>query len=77
MNNVFVCQWECTSEYLGDPSMPVGFDPSRINPHIIKNSLADRRPVLSGENAVCIGYSSDNLAAKGHVKGKRLTGELK
>lgn len=56
---------------------PFGFDPSRINPHIIKNLLADRCLVLSGENAVCIGYSSDSLAAKGHVKGKRLTGELK
>lgn len=29
--------------------MPVGFDPSRINPRIIKKSLGDRRLVFSGE----------------------------
>lgn len=54
VNDEFLCQWDCTTGYFGDPSMPVGFDPSRINPHIIKNSLADRRLVLSGENAACI-----------------------
>lgn len=48
-SDVYFFQWEHTAEYLGDLSVPVGFDPSRINPRIIKNSLADRRLVLSGE----------------------------
>lgn len=49
-----------------DTSMPVGFGPCRINPHIIKNSLADRRLVLS-----VFGYTGDNLAAQGHLKGEK------
>lgn len=51
---MYLCQRECTTKYSGDSSMPVSFDPSRINPHVIKNSLADRRLVLSGGKAICI-----------------------
>lgn len=46
--------WKYTTEYLGTPSAVVSFDPSRINPHIIKNLLADGCPVLSGGNGGCI-----------------------
>ena len=45
VNGVFI--FAVGTEYLGDPSMPVSFGPSRINPHIIKNSLVHRRLVLS------------------------------
>lgn len=65
---LLVLNW---TEYFGDLSMPVSFDPSRINPHIIKNSLAGRRLVFSGENAE-FGYLGDKLAAKGHLKVKSL-----
>ncbi len=74
-----MCLWVCgpPAEYLGDASVPVGFDPSRINPHIIKNSFADRRLVLSGENAVCIWILKWEFNSKRDIlKAKDLTGQM-
>lgn len=75
VNDVHFALWEWTAEYFEDPSMTVSFDPSRINPCAIKNSLADRHLVLSGENTVCIWIAGWQL--KGHLKWKQFSAEVK